>query len=232
MKINSEMKLVGSIDELNIKEKISSDIKLPGKENVKESVKKEAIDEDILVEIQDNFAEDEDDGTITSKGTPREVVVSDKPNEKQQAALDGIIDGVIERTYGYENLEVVDNVVYKNEDGVPTRQEIIQKNDKGEEVKITITYDEKGRVQEVASTKINNGRACDGYKINIAYNDDGTITVQPHVAWENENGAGIEVMVYIYPITIDQDGNKEIEGKLNGTVQNMVSEEFKPLKQE
>ena len=56
MKINSEMKLVGSIDELNIKEKISSDIKLPGKENVKELLRNNrALKEEIETKVREHY---------------------------------------------------------------------------------------------------------------------------------------------------------------------------------
>ncbi len=138
--------------------------------------------------------------------SPREI--NTEVSEEQQKTVDNFVDSVTNLT---DNDEILDNVMYN--DGNVKTQVVTKKtvNDDGtvEYHKITISYDENGRVKSAETAEYpdeNFNTAIDGYKIGFTYNNDGTITAQKDIGWDAGNGSRIGVMVYYPPTIINQDG--------------------------
>jgi len=180
----------------------------------------ELIDiDDISTDILDSIGEttgaeqaEDPDVPVNEPGSadisaPREVTVG--VSEEQKTAVNELVDSVVNH---FEGSEVLDNVMYKDENGNPKSQVVTKKNDDGTYSKITITYDKSGNVKHAAAIKYmdqNMSSPLDGYEITFQYNDDGTITAQPNYGWDVGNGYKMNIAVYLYPITIEQDGSAD-----------------------
>lgn len=179
--------------------------------------KLKATDENNLVEL-DETTENEN----VEKGTldkPREVVTPSKPTKAQEDKINEIKEHIENKTFGYKNLEVTDNVVYKDEDGNITKQETIKENKDGEKVKTTVKYDEKGRVIYIGTEKYKDNYPIDGEVVRFEYQEDGSIKMQRSYEWGQENDCIARSAVYIAPISIDKDGKISIKDNILGRMQ-------------
>ena len=161
-----------------------------------------------LVELSDDFADDdytqnENPGTADS---PREVVISSKPTDEQQKKIDTYIDLYTNKLKG-NGYEVKDNILYKDEDGNPVKQVTYRENANGDRQRVTIEYDEKGRVKSTYVEDITKGkdgkyRISDGDKHTFTYNDDGSVEISQSYEYGN-----VKVMVASVPVVIEPDGS-------------------------
>lgn len=186
----------------------------PGIKNTPVLMNTNYINEDAQIEIAGDLElsdteEPVEDVKPNVIGEPREVTVG--VTEAQQETIDNMVENVMNH-YGAK--DVLDNVMYKDENGNPKSQVITHKNEDGTYSKTTITYNEDGKIAKAAVTKCSDEKCenvLDGYYTDFEYNDDGTIKAQSNYGWTNKSGAKLDIMVYNIPTIIAQDGSTKIE---------------------
>ncbi len=165
-----------------------------------------ASNENELVDIEETADIDTEDDVEKSTDINNPRVVSSAVTEEQQNKIDAYVSQVMNH---FKGDEVLDSVMYEDDNGNPTSQVVIKKTEDGNYARITITYDSNGKITGAEAVKSHSEdfvSTIDGYTINFTYNSDGTVEVKPSDSWKLSDGNTVSVLTGKPKITIGQDG--------------------------